>query len=327
MARRIVKAHPYPGIGAKIREARQAAGLSGTQLAEKVGSNKGLVCRWELEVNCPSEAKMALIEKVLGIGLPRATRNARGRRSDGEKTCPTCGGKFVGFYHQKYCSPACWYATKPPKKRTCPVCENEYEPGTPGQVYCSQACRGAGMRRPDKPTACARCGGSMPPRAPAGQKYCSHSCSAQSRTGTMGWRVDGARRVAETSGYAFVKVAGKWELEHRVVMEAVLGRRLRPGENVHHKDGCRSNNAPENLELWVRPQPYGTRVGDMVDRIVAAGALLGLTEVQRAGLRTAVERELISDKGATREQPYDPADDAKDITPAEEPTGRRRLLL
>ena len=38
--------------------------------------------------------------------------------------------------------------------------------------------------------------------------------------------------------------------EHRLVMEKQLGRFLRPGEVVHHRDGNGQNNAPENLELF-----------------------------------------------------------------------------
>ena len=71
------------------------------------------------------------------------------------------------------------------------------------------------------------------------------------------------------SGYIQEKRDGQWHMQHRLVMEQVLGRPLLKSERVHHKNGDRQDNRPENLELWTgvdasKKDPHGVRVVDKV---------------------------------------------------------------
>lgn len=68
----------------------------------------------------------------------------------------------------------------------------------------------------------------------------------------------------DAHGYRTIRVGGRPVKEHRFVMEQVLGRELLPGENVHHLNGVRHDNRPENLELWVTMQPSGQRPADLL---------------------------------------------------------------
>lgn len=79
---------------------------------------------------------------------------------------------------------------------------------------------------------------------------------------SQGWFLDSQGYVARMT-----RKSGRrsYEREHRVVMEAALGRKLLSKETVHHRNGDRADNRfPENLELWVTHQPSGQRPHELL---------------------------------------------------------------
>lgn len=86
------------------------------------------------------------------------------------------------------------------------------------------------------------------------------------------------------SGYAMIKTESGTQWEHRFVMERAIGRKLLSTESVHHKNGIRSDNRIENLEIWHTnggKQHSGQRVADLISYLVEYhrdDIILALTE-------------------------------------------------
>lgn len=116
-------------------------------------------------------------------------------------------------------------------KKNCKQCKEEFESyKVHNRIYCSKQCRGKDMNFL---------------KSPKGKNH-------------YNWK--GGKTIT-THGYIQLHVPGKkYQLEHRLVMEKYLGRKLKKGENVHHKNGNRQDNRIENLELWKLSQPPGQRV-------------------------------------------------------------------
>ncbi|QLF84250.1 HNH endonuclease [Mycobacterium phage Soul22] len=162
--------------------------------------------------------------------------------------------------------------------RMCVHCGQEFVNRRPTTKLCSDECNWAYQKgrhkRPFK-FECIVCGAEFERKVRGQQRKtcsakCAHALADQHRGYLSGpdhphWK--GGKRLQTKAGYVMVYagVGLPSRLEHRVVMEEVLGRPLQRHEEVHHKNGIRNDNRPENLELWVKRQPGGTRVKDLIE--------------------------------------------------------------
>lgn len=80
----------------------------------------------------------------------------------------------------------------------------------------------------------------------------------------LGWTTHGYRGVTVPEADRWLSGGRPRLLEHRLVMARTLGRPLTAQESVHHRNGDRLDNRPENLELWSRWQPSGQELGDKI---------------------------------------------------------------
>lgn len=120
------------------------------------------------------------------------------------------------------------------------------------------------------------CGNEKPVQGKSLRRGDTKSCGCQWRelalkrvgVDSPGWK---GGRTKNSAGYILVQMPSHpaaqisgYVPEHRLVMEAMIGRYLLPEETVHHVNGKRDDNRPENLELWTSRQPKGQRVADLV---------------------------------------------------------------
>lgn len=129
---------------------------------------------------------------------------------------------------------------------------------------------------------CKNCGTTFPVYRGYALNYCSQECRgvtlAERQLGAKNAMWKGGQTVTAHNGGGYIKQLAPghpnadprgYVMQHRLVMEQVLGRPLKKSERVHHKNGKRDDNRPENLELWTgvgtsKKDPHGVRVVDKV---------------------------------------------------------------
>ncbi len=186
----------------------------------------------------------------------------------GKEICIRCNKVFIRKKGTtgRYCSQKCWYGHYQEigkNAKECPNCGKIFHGPT---KTCSRECSFAYRRKqhPLRRETCEQCGVPLEKKRPH-IRFCSIRCSMLNRSAC---NVDGKVRPEGykkiLNGYIQVKHNGKWVFEHRLVMEQILGRPLEKHERVHHKNGRRGENGPENLELWKikKRDPAGIRQAD-----------------------------------------------------------------
>lgn len=224
-------------------------------------------------LDCGKEFKLKTT--AAGLGIPssycrhqcRANAYHRGVTARGpipNGVCVECGKEFPRRYKgslRKYCSTQCSKAASQRRQpfSTCPECGEQFQRFGAKNVYCSRKCVRSAQKAAKISRACMHCGGPLN----LGRKFCSRACYVAFANSDKNPRRHGSTVVTK-DGYVAQMVHGRAVAQHRVIMEQHLGRALAPGETIHHKNGVRTDNRIENLELWAGNHRRGQRVADMV---------------------------------------------------------------
>ena len=144
--------------------------------------------------------------------------------------CDTCGKDFSRRPSMvkpvNYCSPGCYHAAKQTTVK-CEKCGKVFvrlKSDIKGHIFCSPECANDYLRKTGAET------------------FYRINPTIEHRKRLR------AAKIGRAEKDTYEKTFGRHT--HRIVAEEKIGRPLKPGEVVHHIDGNKRNNNPENLMVF-----------------------------------------------------------------------------
>lgn len=153
----------------------------------------------------------------------------------------------------------------------CARCDKAFQPTSNRSKFCSLECK-LGM------ATCEECGKEFRKKKHTAARFCSRKCFGD------GMAPIGSVRPHGSAGYMIIKVPEetpgskvhygpnhrRWMFEHRYVMQQKLGRPLEGKEQVHHINGNKADNHPDNLTLKDGAHGSGVLASEKFHRIDTA---------------------------------------------------------
>lgn len=178
-----------------------------------------------------------------------------------ELLCIRCGKKFYVHEHRKdsakYCS---WNCYKNTVSCTCEVC---------GKIFHTIPSRVKAGRGKCCSKKCMYVANSKKLSGENNWRYGLHQYGSESPRWKGGNTIQDGYQCVYSEGYQNTDRVNMYVRRSRCVMEAMLGRKLLPTEVVHHINGIKNDDRPENLKLFAsnsehlkHHQPKGYKIGD-----------------------------------------------------------------
>src|SRR3990167_7849080 len=151
---------------------------------------------------------------------------------------------------------------------SCPKCKKPRWTRTYRRNLVCRKCAGIARQKPRKQCLVCKtfllpyCGGHV------NKRFCSQRCHGVYATGKHNPNFKSGKWISK--GYVLISRKGKQVREHRLIVEKILGRKLRRSEHIHHINGNKSDNRLANLRIMSESEHHKHHWHHERSKIIAA---------------------------------------------------------